>query len=241
MILLFGGTSCIGREIIKQSNEDIIYVSRGNQINLGNRSNTMMINSSIEDMADKPDSIPIETKKKITTIIFGHRYRPKTQGDNYELEEAINIEVHSPKKIIKSIKESSECLSNILFVSSLAAGYVATEQSDAYGVCKACINKLAQELSVRLSSGGVSVNTVMLGYVKQDRQISRDGGFYQTAEKVIPSKHPPEPKEIADLILGVVKLAKQNRLFTGQIVFGDACLSLQAHSSVAEMSRSRKA
>ena len=104
MILLFGGTSSIGREIIKQSNEDIIYVSRGNQIDLGHRRNTMMINSSIEDLADKPDSIPKEAKKKITTIIFGHRYRPKAQGDNYELEKAINIEVHSPNKIIKSVK-----------------------------------------------------------------------------------------------------------------------------------------
>lgn len=243
MILIFGSTSRIGKEIIKQTHEDIVCVTRGGEIEIepDKKRNVVTIKSTIEDIASNPSIIPLRIQKQITTIIFSHRYRPDMRDGNYLLEEAFNIEVDSPNKIVKSIKTTSECLRNILFVSSMAAEYVATEQSDAYGLSKACINKLAQELSVRLSGEGISVNTIMLSYVKQEKKISREEGFYQTAEKIIPSKKAPEPEEIADLIVGVIRLANQNRLFSGQLILGDACLSQQTHSSVAEMSRSGKA
>ena len=98
---------------------------------------------------------------------------------------------------------------------------------------------MSQELAVRLSKEKINVNTLMLGYVKQERKILREEDFYQTSEKVIPSKQTPDPEEIAGLILGILELSNCNRLFSGQTILGDACLSLQAHSSVAELSKSK--
>ena len=99
---------------------------------------------------------------------------------------------------------------------------------------------MSQELAVRLSKEKINVNTLMLGYVKQERKILREEDFYQTSEKVILSKQTPDPEEIAGLILGILELSNCNRLFSGQTILGDACLSLQAHSSVAELSKSKK-
>ena len=114
------------------------------------------------------------------------------------------------------MRTESCALKNVLFLSSIAGQYVADEQPDEYGLTKACVQKLASQLAIKLVKQKIAVNTVVLGYVKQAKKTSRNDGFFNTGEYVVPSGTVLEPNEIADLMHRIIDLALSNRLFSGK-------------------------
>ena len=237
MILLFGASSKIGEEYRRQSQEEVLCVSRSN-IEHKNDNSTIMIKASIEELANDMSLINSNLRSQITTIVFAHRYRPLPSREGiYDIHESIKIEIEAPAKIIEKLQKKNNSLKTILFISSIGGEYVALEQPYAYGLTKICVQKLAKDLAVRLSERQITVNTLILGYVKQGQRIKRDEGFFNTAELVIPSRCVPDPKEIAQLMHDLVNLGLSNQLFTAQEIYGDACLTKQTHSAVAEQTR----
>ena len=239
MNLLFGASSSIGLEYQKQSEKKLICVSRQQppKSEFISNPNVKYIQASIEDFATNHSIIDGKYQNKIETIIFAHRYRKEPDDLSYDLKKSIMVEVDCPSIIVDRFRGKDSVLKNIIFLSSIASNYVADEQPDAYGMTKACVEKLASQLSVRLSKENISVNTLVLGYVKQSMKVERCDGFFNTGEYILPSNKVPNPSEIAHLIHGIEKLALTNRLFTGQRIMGDACLTMQTHSSVAEKAR----
>ncbi len=236
MLLLFGGSSEIGQEIIKQYTGGIISVSRKCANKNASSRGVIYKDFNIDDVLKEQSVLKeiFNDPTEIEYVVFGHRYRPST--GNYKLQDSIRTEIEAPLQLCRELTTTKTKLKGIIFLSSIASTLVADEQPIEYHICKSSIRQMARYLAIEMMPKNISVNIIELAYVKQTKKVIRNSKFYSTAEKVLHGGYVPEPKDIGNLIIGMIKLM-ENRLFTGQEINADRCLTMESQSSILERYR----
>ena len=224
MLLIFGGRSAIGQELVKnckQRGEKYISIGR--------------VKGEICQQAGdlcEPESINLtEDALDTTRIIFCQRYRP-AKNDVYSMFEDMQISVKGPLTFCRRVVEKFPNLTNIVFISSGAAEFISDEQPIEYHIVRAGLESMARYLAYEFSPKGVAVNAIRIGYVKGQRKQTRDDStFYNVDQYVVPSGGAPNAAEVADAIDKVSHL--NDCMITGQTINVDAGITLRTHASLA--------
>ena len=101
---------------------------------------------------------------------------------------------------------------SILLTSSVT-GQIAHKNLAAYGMTKAAINQLAQNLVIDLSPYQININTIVPGATLTERTL-QDDEYVKTWSRITPTGRPATVEDIANAALFLV--CPQSRQITGQ-------------------------
>lgn len=143
-------------------------------------------------------------KKTITDMSF--------EEWQFVMDINLNMPFYVVKKLLPNIKKGG----NILFISS-ALAMKAHATSIAYGVSKAGLNALAQNLVKEVAGDGIRVNSICPGFVDTDWQKSKPQWLREKIVSKIALKRFAKADEIADMCVNVI----ENTYMNGAIVSVD--------------------
>lgn len=228
MLLVFGARSNIGVSLLaraKGSGEPFLSFGRTN-------SGEGWVHGDLFNPSEIISHLKLKANKKISRIIFCHRYRP-LHGQLYSAENEFSLTISGPLAVSRSAFDILPDLRNIVYISSPASQYVSDEQPIGYHFARAALESMVRCLAVEFSGRNIAVNALRIGYIKPScKKKSRSTNFYSCDSVAVPRGFAPGPDEVAHAIDQISKL--ESSIITGQTISLDAGLSLRSHATLTE-------
>lgn len=187
----------------------------------------------VVDLADRSE-VEAATRQlaktaPIQNLVFAQRYRGT--ADPWEAEIAVSLA--ATRALIENLAHAFVAGSSIVVVSSVAGDFIASEQGPGYHASKAALNHLVRYFAVAFGPKGVRCNTVSPSiFIKEESEAYHEDEqrmrFYRS---VVPLQRAATAAEVCNVILFLCSPAAS--YVTGQNIFVDGGLSVQAHLSLA--------
>ena len=166
----------------------------------------------------------------LQNLIFTQRQR----GGQDSWANEIEVSLTATQVITDGLVGQLVSGSSIVFVSSVAGDFVAQEQGAGYHVSKAGLNHLARYYAVALGPRGIRCNAVSPSiFIKEESKTFHEdeqrSAFYR---KVIPLGRAATAEEICQVIAFLC--GPEASYVTGQNIYVDGGLSVQAHLTLAQ-------
>lgn len=232
MLLIFGASSNLGQELIKDYPGEVYGVSRKVD-NSKMSQECKYISADLNEYNNILEKIGHKVAEDIETIIFTHRYRANSNED-YDIEEEVRVSAVAPICISEIIASTSKKLKNIIFVSSSAATNVTGEQHTGYHMGKACINIGVKVLSSKLAKRKIAVNAISLSYVNKHTVRTKKKINLEIGKLATPRGEVASVSEISKIIIALIKMPN-DAVMTGSIISLDCGLTSLEHSWLAKV------
>lgn len=234
---VFGASRGMGKEVADTlSNTDTVSVF-GRNLNKAGLSNAVnLFESDYNDINGVLDQLKQAVKRngKVDSIIFLQRYR----GDDPKLDNNFYISVQFAQQVIESML-AKKCFrkhkgtNSIIFISSVADVYIASEQPLGYHIGKAAVAQMTRFFAFNLAASSIRVNCISPCVVMKKEAKA----YYKKHPELVNlfSKHIPMKRMgTASDIIGLIRfLASDNASYiTGQNIVVDGGLTLQTHESL---------
>lgn len=235
--VVIGGTSGIGREIVK------LFASQGHKVSIVGRKPSLVGGCESENCCyffqeiSEEKSLEsvlesITARGKINNLVFAHRY--KESENQWDMELAVSL--NATKRVIETLVDCFETRSDnsIVLISSIASSFIADEQPVGYHVAKAGLNQMARYYAVVLGKLGIRVNTVSPSvFIKDESEeyYKEHPELCSLFSQISPLGRMGTANEIARV---VTFLCSSDASFvTGQDIVVDGGITLQAQPSLA--------
>ncbi len=236
--LVVGGTRGIGRAVVRRLAADGHVISIIGRSQLAPESDQPHVRSWSADIANLPLlkttlSEIVRAHGPLSAAVLLQRYRGG--GDDWAGE--IGTSLTATRELIEWAGEHFEDLGSgkaIVVVSSIASGYVASEQPVSYHVAKAAMSQMVRYYAVSLGRKGIRINAVCPGtIVKEESKVfhAEHPEIEALYREIVPLGRMGTPEDVADL--SAFLLSTRASFLTGQNIVLDGGVSLQSHESLS--------
>src|SRR2546427_1058254 len=236
--LVVGGTKGIGRAVARRLAGDGHAVSVIGRSQPPHDVDEPAVKSWTTDVADLPHlrttlSQIVRAQGPLSAAVLLQRYRGG--GDDWAGE--IGTSLTATRELIEWAGEHFEDLGSgkaIVVVSSIASGYVASEQPVSYHMAKAAMSQMVRYYAVSLGRKGIRINAVCPGtIVKEESKVfhAEHPEIEALYREIVPLGRMGTPEDVADL--SAFLLSTRASFLTGQNIVLDGGVSLQSHESLS--------
>lgn len=223
--LVFGGTSGIGRAVVR------LFAADGHEVTAVGRSSTPAdvglpgVTHCALDMCDKQGVERLcESLPTPQNVVFLQRYRGVDDDWEGECETSLAASRHA----IEVLARRPDKPRSIVLMSSVAAHCIAHGQPASYHVGKAGIDQLIRYYAVKLGGSGVRVNGVAPATtLKEESQdfFLRNDQLHSLYRRMIPLGRMGTAEDVAHVVRFLC--SDQASFVTGQIIVVDGGMTLQ--------------
>jgi len=236
--LVVGGTKGIGRAIARRLANDGQAVSVIGRSQPADDADELAVKSWTADVADLPHlrttlSQIVRTQGPLSAAVLLQRYRGG--GDDWAGE--IGTSLTATRELIEWAGQHFEDLGSgkaIVVVSSIASGYVASEQPVSYHMAKAAMSQMVRYYAVSLGRSGIRINAICPGTIVKDESkafYTEHPEIEALYREIVPLGRMGTSEDVADL--SAFLLSNQASFLTGQNIVLDGGVSLQSHESLS--------
>jgi 3-oxoacyl-[acyl-carrier protein] reductase len=228
--LVIGGTRGIGREVVG------LFAGSGCRVSvIGKRApsaadstlpNVRYWQTDITDAGGTAVALrDVLEQGPLHHLVFLQRYRGNKADDwDGEMETTLS----ASKRIVEELAGKLEAPGAIVFVSSVASGFVAHNQPVSYHVGKAGIDALTRYYAVSLGPSGIRVNGVAPATTLKEESRAvycENPELYGLYQRMIPLRRMGTAKEVAQVVAFLC--SEQASFITGQTIVVDGGMTLQ--------------
>jgi len=236
-VLVVGGTRGIGRAVVRRLAADghVVSIIGRSQAAANDDRRVRSWSADIADLSLLKATLSeiVQAQGPLSAAVLLQRYRGG--GDDWAGEIATSLT--ATRELVEWAGEHFEDLGSgkaIVVVSSIASGYVASEQPVSYHMAKAALSQMVRYYAVSLGRKGIRINAVCPGtIVKEESQrfYSEHPEIEALYREIVPLGRMGTSEDVADL--SAFLLGPRASFLTGQNIVLDGGVSLQSHESLS--------